>query len=131
MELQCWKEEVDAYSIWCVSHNSMSSSTHYPIIIESITIIASERSERADLVVSRARFFAIYKSPRLRSSGVWWLCVSHRRCRCKSVVSSLPVNSRNPGGVESAIDNRPPSNIGRACVTTKEAKRKIITASER
>ena len=33
--------------------------------------------------------------------------------------------------VESAIDNRPPSNIGRACVTTKEAKRKIITASER
>ena len=34
-------------------------------------------------------------------------------------------------GVESAIDNRPPSNIGRACVTTKEAKRKIITASER
>ena len=40
MELQCWKEKVDAYSIWCVSHNlihSMSSSTHYPIIIESIT----------------------------------------------------------------------------------------------
>ena len=34
-------------------------------------------------------------------------------------------------GLESAIDNRPPSNIGRACVTTKEAKRKIITASER
>ena len=34
-------------------------------------------------------------------------------------------------GVESAIDNRPPSNIGRACVTTKEAKRKITTASER
>ena len=33
--------------------------------------------------------------------------------------------------LESAIDNRPPSNIGRACVTTKEAKRKIITASER
>ena len=33
--------------------------------------------------------------------------------------------------VESAIDNRPPSNIGRACVTTKEAKRKIITAPER
>ena len=33
--------------------------------------------------------------------------------------------------IESAIDNRPPSNIGRACVTTKEAKRKIITASER
>ena len=33
--------------------------------------------------------------------------------------------------VESAIDNRPPSNIGRACVTTKEAKRKIVTASER
>ena len=39
------------------------------------------------------------KSPRLRSSGVWWLCVSHRRCRCKSVVSSLPVNSRIPGVV--------------------------------
>ena len=35
------------------------------------------------------------------------------------------------GNGESAIDNRPPSNIGRACVTTKEAKRKIITASER
>ena len=33
--------------------------------------------------------------------------------------------------IESAIDNRPPSNIGRACVTTKEAKPKIITASER
>ena len=33
--------------------------------------------------------------------------------------------------LESAIDNRPPSNIGRACVTTKKAKRKIITASER
>ena len=33
--------------------------------------------------------------------------------------------------LESAIDNRPPSNIGRACVTTKEVKRKIITASER
>ena len=33
--------------------------------------------------------------------------------------------------VESAIDNRTPSNIGRACVTTKEAKRNIITASER
>ena len=30
--------------------------------------------------------------------------------------------------LESAIDNRPPSNIGRACVTTKKAKR---TASER
>ena len=31
---------------------------------------------------------------------------------------------------ERYIDNRPPSNIGRACITTKEAKRKIITASE-
>ena len=33
--------------------------------------------------------------------------------------------------VESAINDRPPSNIGRAYVITKEAKRKIITTSER
>ena len=33
--------------------------------------------------------------------------------------------------VESAINYRPPSNIGSAYVITKEAKRKIITASER
>ena len=33
--------------------------------------------------------------------------------------------------VESAINYRPPSNIGRAYVIMKEAKRKFITASER
>ena len=45
---------------------------------------------------------------------------------CVSAISSV-----NGWYIESAIDNRPPSNIGRACVATKEAKRKIITASER
>ena len=42
----------------------------------------------------------------------------------------LQSQGKTQGLVEVAIDNRPPSNIGRACVTTKEAKRKIITASE-
>ena len=49
----------------------------------------------------------------------------------RTLQNTLRALGAGRASLESAIDNRPPSNIGRACVTTKEAKRKIITASER
>ena len=44
-----------------ISQSLLHISRHFGTLS---TIIASERSERADLVVSRARFFAIYRSLR-------------------------------------------------------------------
>ena len=46
--------------------------------------------------------------------------VSNERLRLPSL------DKHTEGNLESAIDNRPPSNIGRACITTKEAKHKIM-----
>ena len=66
-----------------------------------------------------------------------------RKCQVHSISCSTNMHpfiaaenrGRDPAYEETRrfqpFDNRPPSNIGRACVTTKEAKRKIITASER
>ena len=54
---------------------------------------------------------------------------SPSRPRFRGAPSIIWINYAH--ALESAIDNRPPSNIGRACVTTKKAKHKIITASER
>ena len=85
-----------------------------------------------------------------RRGGSWWggselFCIQcvvslgpagRRNVRCcvlsdYACLLAQRTSVAGSGWVESAIDNRPPSNIGRACVTTKEAKRKIITASER